>query len=553
MRISTSQIYQTGVTGMQRNQSALLKLQDQISSQTRILTPADDPVGASQVLLVDQSVALEQQYQVNHRSATGQLGLVDAKLSSLTNVLQSIRDNIVKAGGGSLTNTDRQSIADDVEASFNEIMAIANSDNGTGDYLFSGYQGATLPFATDTTQLAQPPAVAQPIAYHGDDGQRLVQVSTSRQMAVTVPGSAVFMNVQGGKGGIVVADGGNAAVSAAVGNTGTATANPVVVTDRQKWGSALSGTLAGQSLEIRFSAPVLPAVAPAVSYGIYDPVTAKTTGPYPYTPGNSIALVTAADPSLTPPATTVDFGASVVVSGVPVVGDSFAIVADVNQGTALSDGGKVIDSKKWTAALSNPLAGGPLEIRFAADPASTPAGVLSYSIYDPIGGSTALKPYTAGQQIDLVSKNGVDFGSQVVVSGTPLPGDSLAVTPSSTSQSIFQTVQNLIGTLRTPIDTTNPASNTVLANKLAEQLGRVDQALIQVGQVQSTIGANELELATLGSASSDLVIQYKATLSGLQDLDYTQALSDYAKQQVSLEAAQKSFVQISGLSLFKYI
>jgi len=61
------------------------------------------------------------------------------------------------------------------------------------------------------------------------------------------------------------------------------------------------------------------------------------------------------------------------------------------------------------------------------------------------------------------------------------------------------------------------------------------------------------EVDSLSSASSDLQIQYSATLSGLQDLDYARALSDFSKQQLSLEAAQKSFVQISGLSLFKYL
>ena len=47
--------------------------------------------------------------------------------------------------------------------------------------------------------------------------------------------------------------------------------------------------------------------------------------------------------------------------------------------------------------------------------------------------------------------------------------------------------------------------------------------------------------------------QYQQTLSDLQDLDYAQAISDFTRQQVALEAAQKSFVAISGLSLFKYI
>jgi len=42
-------------------------------------------------------------------------------------------------------------------------------------------------------------------------------------------------------------------------------------------------------------------------------------------------------------------------------------------------------------------------------------------------------------------------------------------------------------------------------------------------------------------------------LSDLQDLDYAKAISDFTRQQLGLEAAQKSFVTISGLSLFNYL
>ena len=56
------------------------------------------------------------------------------------------------------------------------------------------------------------------------------------------------------------------------------------------------------------------------------------------------------------------------------------------------------------------------------------------------------------------------------------------------------------------------------------------------------------------SANSEaLGIQYQQTLSDLEDLDYAKAIADFTMQQVSLEAAQKSFVQITGLSLFNYI
>ena len=54
-------------------------------------------------------------------------------------------------------------------------------------------------------------------------------------------------------------------------------------------------------------------------------------------------------------------------------------------------------------------------------------------------------------------------------------------------------------------------------------------------------------------AGTDRDLQYSQSLSDLQDLDYTAALTDLAKQQTIIEAAQKSFVTTTSLSLFDYM
>ena len=128
MRISTSQIYDAGALNIQRNQSDVLKTYNQISSGRRILTPADDPVAAAQALVVTQSQAVTDQHIANQKNATSQLGMVDNKLSSLTDLLQNVRDRVVQAGNSTLTASDRQSIATDIEASLSEMLGIGNEE-----------------------------------------------------------------------------------------------------------------------------------------------------------------------------------------------------------------------------------------------------------------------------------------------------------------------------------------------------------------------------------------------------------------------------------------
>jgi flagellar hook-associated protein 3 FlgL len=113
-------------------------------------------------------------------------------------------------------------------------------------------------------------------------------------------------------------------------------------------------------------------------------------------------------------------------------------------------------------------------------------------------------------------------------------------------------LQNVIGILRSNVGSTTYTS-TQFTNDLGGQLTNIDQALGNVGQVQATVGTRMRELDSLGTASSDQAVQFSETLSNLQDLDYAKAISDFTRQQLQLEAAQKSFVQISGLTLFDYL
>ncbi|MBK7425048.1 MAG: flagellar hook-associated protein FlgL [Propionivibrio sp.] len=434
MRISTSQIYDAGALNIQRNQSALYKLQNQLSTGRRVLTPEDDPVAAAQALIVTQSLEVNAQQVENQGNAGSQLGLVDSQLSSLTDLLQNVRERVVQAGNtGTLNNSDRQTIATELESRLSEMLGIANSQNGSGDYLFSGYQGATRPFAINAALPAVPPSSTSPVGYFGDAGERLLQVSASRQIAVNVAGSDVFMNARTGNGTFVAQTGGN----------------------------------------------------------IVAPV-------------------------------------------------------GINKGSATIDAGSVLDQTKWQAAVNNPLAGQPVEIRF-----SPVAGVMNYGLYDPVGGLSALQPFTPGQAIPLVTAGGVDFGAQVVVQGQPADGDTFKIKPSS-SQSLFQTMQNLIGILRSTVGSASYTTSEY-ANALGGQLTNLDQAFDNVSRVQATVGTRLRELDSLGDTSSDLDIQYQSSLSKLQDLDYAKAISDFTLQKTYLEAAQKSFVQISGLSLFNYL
>jgi flagellar hook-associated protein 3 FlgL len=119
------------------------------------------------------------------------------------------------------------------------------------------------------------------------------------------------------------------------------------------------------------------------------------------------------------------------------------------------------------------------------------------------------------------------------------------------SNDIFATMRDLITLLNTPI--TDATTQAAFTSGLATAIGGVQTTVDNVLTVRANIGSKLNELDSLDTSGTDRDLQYSKSLSDLQDLDYASALSDLAKQQTVMEAAQKSFVAITGLSLFDYI
>lgn len=185
MRISTQTLFDNGAARIADAQAALYKTQQQVAADRRILTPSDDPVAAARALEVTQSQSLNTQYGTNRGYAKDSLAAVDGTLSSVTDLLQEVKTTAISAGNPTLGDSERASIATALQSSLGLLMGLANARDGQGNYLFSGFQTSTPPFVQ----------TASGVQYQGDQGQRLIQVDATRQMAVSSPGQGVF---QGG-------------------------------------------------------------------------------------------------------------------------------------------------------------------------------------------------------------------------------------------------------------------------------------------------------------------------------------------------------------------
>lgn len=401
MRISTSSLFESNVSRISDTQSSLAKVQQQISTGKRLLTPADDPLGAARALDLGQGQSLNTQYTQNRGSAKDALNMQEGALQGVTDLLQDVRTQVLAAGSGSLDDTSRKFIATDLRSRLQELTSLANSRDGVGNYMFAGFQDSAPPFASG----------GGTVAYSGDSGQKLLQVGASRQMASNDTGEAVFMNVPA-----------SLLYKGASTGAGSAAMSSLMVTDS-------SLVKQGHQYQVEFDAT-------GANYAVYD------------------------------------------------------ITADPNKASALS-----------TGAYASPQ-------------------TLSFD------------------------------GIEMVVSGAPAGGDRVDLKPVR-SQSVFATMEDLIATLETPVAT--EAERKMFNYKLSAAGENIDNALDNVLTTRASVGSRLKELDSLDDAGSARDIQYADQLSAIQDLDYVKAISDLSQKQMMLQAAQQSFVKVSGLSLFNFL
>ena len=278
MRLSTLGFSTGAVNAMLSQQSSLAKLQNQVALGQRVTTPADDPIAAVHILELQRAQSESTQFAMNSTLAQNRLNLEEQAMVDTGNVLTRVRELFIQAGNiGTLSSSDRESIANELASRLDELHDVANRQDGNGEYLFAGYSTQTKPFAGGE---------GTPISYVADQGNRQLQISPTQRVSDSHNGFDVFMNIPEGNGTF------STAVSAA--NTGSGAIDIGSLIDRPSW--------VADDYTITFTS--------ATTYAVTDsalPANVVTTGNY--TAGGSIQFN----------------GVSVTVTGAPATGDTFSV------------------------------------------------------------------------------------------------------------------------------------------------------------------------------------------------------------------------------------
>lgn len=145
-RVTNSMTARTVLSDIQNVQSQLTATQNKLSSGKQLTKPSDDPFGTSRALLYRGELAANTQYQSNVNGATAWLNTTDTALSSISDDAGRARDLLLQGANGSMSQTDKDAIADELDQLADSIKTAGNTQYA-GSYVFAGAKTGTQPFS----------------------------------------------------------------------------------------------------------------------------------------------------------------------------------------------------------------------------------------------------------------------------------------------------------------------------------------------------------------------------------------------------------------------
>jgi flagellar hook-associated protein 3 FlgL len=274
MRVSSTWLHQQGVLQMQKQQVAMAKTQNQLASNQKWTSAADDPAGFAAAQGLDQLIAQTKQYTSSGQAALQRLQIGEDAIANGIGLLQHVRELVVQANSGSQSLESRKVIAQELAGIREQLLGIANTDDGTGRYLFAGSSDGQVPFSWSGSA----------VSYNGDQTAISAQIGSQRAVVQNDTGDSIFMGVATGNGTF--------GVSAAAGNSGSAIVGQATLTDAAAWD--------GGSYTLSFDG--------AGGYQVFDSGS-NVIQSGSYSNGATISFR----------------GAALTVGGSPAAGDSFAL------------------------------------------------------------------------------------------------------------------------------------------------------------------------------------------------------------------------------------
>lgn len=172
------------ISAIQQTQQEINTDLQQISSGQRVSVPSDDPAAAAMLVRNAGQTAAADQFLRSIQSVQGEMQNADSTLNSVVTTLQRAISLGVQGANGTLNDSDRTSVAAEVQGIQSQLVSLANLSY-QGSYVFAGTQTQTAPYVLDSSSPSG-------VKYVGNSDSNTITVGDHFTVQTNLPGSQLF-------------------------------------------------------------------------------------------------------------------------------------------------------------------------------------------------------------------------------------------------------------------------------------------------------------------------------------------------------------------------
>lgn len=136
MRVSTQQVFSSGVESMQKHTQEVMEYQRQISSGKKFQRASDDALAAGLGVQVSLDKAQYAMFKVNQDHVNTSMTSSDSQLNNISGMLTRFQQLLVQAGNDALGEENRKLVGMELQRIAESVNRFANAKDANGQEIF---------------------------------------------------------------------------------------------------------------------------------------------------------------------------------------------------------------------------------------------------------------------------------------------------------------------------------------------------------------------------------------------------------------------------------
>ena len=191
MSISTRIYNDQALSMLNRITGDIQNIQSRIATGKNVLKASDAPSLSTKISFSKDQKMMIERFNSNIDVTTNRLSQAEVAIGTTVNILQRAYELAIQGRNDTNSPANRKAIAMEISNLRDQVLALANSQDTNGQYIFAGHRVNTMPFVEDADGAVE---------HHGDAGIHTLQISENHRIATGLDGADVFLRVPNSKG-----------------------------------------------------------------------------------------------------------------------------------------------------------------------------------------------------------------------------------------------------------------------------------------------------------------------------------------------------------------